>query len=652
MNVQDRPRLRISLLGPFRAEHDGAPLPISSQRAKALLALLALSPNRVVTREGAAAALWPDRDEPQARASLRQELSNLRKSLGPEAGAFLAVHRDRVELVPGAPVQFDTDWSGGLPDRLAGPLLQDVDLRSDAFEDWRRHQNAALTARFVARLEAETEAAAEAGDWPRALDLADRVAEADPLNEVAVAARMRAALASGRRPEAMRLFRDHEARVEAEYGAPPGAGLSALLETPETAPQAAGPPGRSPRLFDRPTVLLFATEATSRDPDDAILAEGMTDELRLGLSYWRWFPVIGPEAIGWKTARESDLRAVAESVGATFAVSSSVRRAGERVRVSAALTDARDGRLIWSEAFDGKLEDIFAFQEEVSRAIVARLEPHLTRAEGMRLSRASPSDLTAWQLLARAQEVERNGGEGYGTKDANLARRALFEEATAIEPDFARAWSRLGSTWQRAFLMDWEEDRVAAVQNALDCTARAIDLDPHDWEGHAFQGLSRIFGLQDFDNGVFHATESARLNPSAALARHASGCSLEWIGRFDEAIEDLEAIFRLNPNHVNRAAVLGDITTSALFSGRRDLAIDTARQLVTIAPGYYRGLQRCLATFGETGESDLAAKALGLLLEAQPDFSEQYVRDTYPFQNGEDLERFLEALRKGGWNGG
>ncbi len=642
--------LKISLLGPFEAMAEDTPVAIPSRRSRALLAMLALSPSRCVTRDGAAALLWPDRAEAQARASLRQELSTLKRALDPGSEAILAARNDRIELCPDAPVAFDVWWEGDLPPAPRGPLLEDVDLRSDPFEDWRRHQNAMILARISAALEAGIGAAAGAGDWDRAMALCDRLLEADPLNETAVAGKMRAALARGRKPEALALYRDHAERLAADLSAEPGAALRAVMAEAEGVPAAAPAPG--PGIFERPAVLLFSFETLSRDDEDRLFADGLADDLRTTLSYWRWFPVIGPEAIGWRTARDGDLREIAAEVDAAYAVSGSVRRAGERVRITAVLTDARSGRAIWSETFDGTMGDIFALQEEVSRSIVARLEPQLGRAEAERIALARPADPTGWQLVAEADEIDRKGGEGYGTRESNDAQLPLLQAAIRAQPDYARAWSRLAKVHWRRFIMGWAESREDAMAASAESSSRAIEIDPQDWEAHAYQGLVRIFGMRDYDAGRFHTLESVRLNPSATLARHGAGCALEWMGDHGEALEHLTLIFRLNPRHPNRAAVLGDITTCHMYAGRMDEAVEAARQLMAIAPGYSRGIQRCLATFGAAGQADLAAQALSLLEEAQPDFSEDYVRETYPFARPEDLETFLEALRKGGWSPG
>lgn len=429
-------------------------------------------------------------------------------------------------------------------------------------------------------------------------------------------------------------------------------GFEDWLRQQRAADDAAGseedPDPASKQLLARPAVLLCAFEALSPAPEDALFAAGLADDLRTTLCYWRWFPVIGPDAIGWKTPRQIDLRAAMDDLQAGYAITGTLRCAEGRVRISVGLTEAATGRTIWSQTFDGLPDDIFVFQEDVSRAIVAQIEPQIARAEVARIARLRPSSITPWQMLAQADDIDRKGGEGYGTPESNFSQVRLMEKALAIAPDFAPALARIGRIHFRSALLGWVADREAAFAQALDATSRALEIDPDNWEAHGYNGLTRIFGLHDYDGGRFHSFEAVRLNPSAALARHAAGCALEWCGEPEAALEHLNLIFRLNPDYQGRAAALGDITTCEMFVGNRDAAVEAARRLLAIAPGYARGLQRCVATFGYFQETALAAEALGKLRDLMPDFDEGYVRKTYPYVREDDTGILLEGFRRAG----
>ncbi len=616
--------IRLSFLGPFRAERDGTAVALPARRGRAMLAALALAPGGEISRERLAALFWPDRAEPQARASLRQELSALRRAL--DGCDALGSSAEAVALRPGRGLETDlwaflgaqADAAGALA-LWRGPLLDGVELGSEPYEAWRAAERR--------RLEAF-----------------------DPLNEAAVAARMQAAAAGGRVPEALALYAAHAERLSADLAAEPGAALSELrgrLAAATAAQAAPAAPAPAASIFKRPSVLLAGFEALSASEDDRLLALGLADELRLTLAYWRWFPVIGPEAVGWH-AGQGGLPALAREVGAAYAVTGTVRRAGPRVRVTACLLSAASGETVWSRNVDGTLEDIFAFQEVASRSIVAQLEPELAHAEAERIARARPNDLSVWQLLVQAKECERRGGEGYGTREANDEQMRLSREALALQPDFARAWSCLAHCHWRETIMGWAESREAAIEASLAASKRAIALDPADWEARAYRAIALLFGRRDFAQAELNGAEAVRLNPSAAQARHGLGCVLENLGRFEKSLEHLHAVFRLNPNHPNTAAVLGDIVTCNMFLGRHREATEAAERLIAVAPGYSRGLQRCVAALAIAGEAALAEKARRRLAEVQPDFSEAYVRETYPFAEPAHLEAMVEGLKKAG----
>lgn len=401
-------------------------------------------------------------------------------------------------------------------------------------------------------------------------------------------------------------------------------------------------------IFDRPSVLVVGFDCLGNDGRDSSLALGLAQEVRLNLSYWRWFPVIGPEALGFKTAGEIDVREKARDLGAAYALTGAVRSLGEKVRVNVTLTSVDDGNSIWSRHFDGTLENLFDFEEEVSRAIVAQIEPEISRANSQRLSQSRPTDLSAWQLLLKAGQVERRGGEGYGTPEANEEQKALLTEALKKEAGLARAWAWLAKCHWRETIMGWVPDREEALSASLDASQTALEINPTNWEARSYRALALIFGRKEFVESEFHAREAVRLNPSDASARHCLGCVLENVGKTDEALDHLEAVFRLNPNHSNTSAVMGDIVTCHMLLGNHVEAIDSAVRLIALAPNYSRGIQRAIAALAHAGEVERAGEAVARLHNLQPDFNENYVRTTYPFKDPETLELFVFCLRKAG----
>lgn len=401
-------------------------------------------------------------------------------------------------------------------------------------------------------------------------------------------------------------------------------------------------------VMDRPAVLFLPFEGLGRSEADLVLASGLCEDIRTTLACWRWFPVIGPEAV---RGEPGDIRALAESVGAALVVTGSVRRGGERARVTARLLDGETGRELWSHNFDGGLEDIFDFQEDVSRRVVSQIEPQIARASATRLLRARPKDLACWELMAQAVEAERQGGDGYGTPEANEEQRRLALQALERDPGFSDAWARLARCHIRDFLLGWAEDRAAARKASLETSSKAVETDPESAFARACRAQCMLFGDQDPLGALEHAEEAVRLNPSNVFGHIMMGCVLCYCGEPDRAYTHYETALRLNPNFPNMGVVYCDQMMCRALTGRLDEAVSLARKTMTVAPKYLRGLQRCASVLAHAGHGDEAARVLSAIEAMGGAFTEDYFRDTYPFVREEDADFLISGLRKAGWQG-
>jgi TolB-like protein/Tfp pilus assembly protein PilF len=401
-------------------------------------------------------------------------------------------------------------------------------------------------------------------------------------------------------------------------------------------------------VFHRPAVLFLPFEALSRSDDDALLASGLCEDIRTTLACWRSFPVVGPEALGGATG---DIQHLAATVDAAYAVTGSVRRAGNRARVVARLIDASSGRELWSQTFDGNLEDVFEFQDELSRRIVSQIEPEISRATAKRIAVARPRDLATWELLAKAVDAERRGGDGYGTPEANNAQREFVSEAIERDPELCEAWARLARCYFRDFLLGWAKDGRKALKKSLQASARAVEIDPGNSIAHAYRAQCLLFGNHDPQGAFEHAREAVRLNPSNVMGHYMMGCTLGYCGEPDTAYGHYEAVLRLNPAFSAKGALYCDQMMCRALAGNLDAAVLLARKTMDVAPNYLRGLQRCASVLAHAGNLEEAKGVLGRIDELGGSFSEGYVRETYPFTRSDDLEFLIDGLRKADWNG-
>ena len=668
----------VALLGGLNIENadkfDTAPL---TRKAKLVLAILCLFDEQGVARSSLAEMVWPDRSDSQSRTSLRQALSALRKALPAILHGYTIESTNDKLVLTGPPEMIDTrifqqlvvsdsrsDWilaaaryKGDLldgiqtPDRLRENLLPlQMKLRKQALD---------LCERLSADFKIAEDGKAECEE------LANRLLAADPAAEEAHRAIIRLRLGKGQFNSARKQLEICTAAVRKELGTEPEAATLQMIDEFDSdaleleiadEPQmqesrsenASSSRTRNVDLFLRPAVLFLPFEALSQSEEDALLASGLCEDIRTTLACWRSFPVIGPEALGGATG---DIQNLAAGVDATYAVTGSVRRAGNRARVTARLIDASSGQELWSQTFDGNLEDVFEFQDEISRRIVSQIEPEISHATAQRIPLRRPKDLATWELLAKAVDAERRGGDGYGTPEANDEQRVYVSQAIEQDPELCEAWARLGRCYFRDFLLGWVEDTAAALERSLEATARAVEIDPGNSIAQAFRAQSMLFGKHDPQGAFDHARDAIRLNPSNVMGHYMMGCTLVYCGDPVTAYDHYETVLRLNPAFSGKGALFCDQMMCRALVGDLDDAIQFARKTIDIAPRYLRGLQRCAAVLAHADKCEEATEILRQIDELGGAFSETYVRETYPFVRSEDLDFLVTGLRKAGWKG-
>ena len=668
----------VALLGGLNIENnDDSPTAPLTRKAKLVLALLCLFEEQGVDRPSLAELIWPDRSDGQARTSLRQALSALRKALPAILPDFTIESTNDKLVLFGPPEMADvrifqrlvtsderSDWieaaTGYRGDLLNGIEMPDR-LRDNLMPLRMKFRQQALD--LVERLSIDF-GLSENG-MVECEALANRLLGADPAAEEAHRAVMRLRLRTKQVNSARKQLELCINAVERELGTKPETATLQLIDNFDqrtgVETTAAEPPvqgsqptsvstgqSRDANLFRRPAVLFLPFEALSRSDDDILLASGLCEDIRTTLACWRSFPVIGPEALGGATG---DIQYLASSVDATYVVTGSVRRSGHRARVTARLIDASSGQELWSQTFDGNLEDVFEFQDELSRRIVSQIVPEISHATAQRITVARPKDLETWELLAKAVDAERRGGDGYGTPEANNEQRLYVGEAIERDPELCEAWARLGRCYFRDFLLGWVEDTSKALERSLEATARAVQIDPGNSIAQAFRAQSLLFGNHDAQGALEHASEAVRLNPSNVMGNYMMGCTLVYCGEPETAYDHYETVLRLNPAFSGKGALFCDQMMCRALVGDLDGAVQFARKTIDIAPKYLRGLQRCASVLAHADKREEATEILRQIDELGGSFSEAYVRETYPFVRSQDLDFLIKGLRKAGWKG-
>jgi TolB-like protein/Tfp pilus assembly protein PilF len=406
-------------------------------------------------------------------------------------------------------------------------------------------------------------------------------------------------------------------------------------------------------LLTQPAIAVFPFEDLSETADRAHFADGITQDIITALSCWRRFPVIARNSTWLSKAEHGDSAAAARELGARYFLQGSVRRAGPKIRICVQLVDASSGTQIWAHRYDRDLGNMFAVQDEITACVVQSIEPQLSRRELHRALRKHPQNLDSWDYTQRALSClygALSHLHAFAGADAAEARQ-LLHKAIDLDPASSYAHSLLALSHFHDALADWTKDPPRALTATLQAARRAVELDDDDWLSHALLGIAVLWTSRNYDRALEEVERAIALNPSAVIAYQFLGCAAVFAGRPTQAIPALETVLQLDPQYQSRSLILADLSLSRFLLGDFDGAVAAATDAVHREPENVRAHQRLVAALGHTAREAEARAALETLLHLQPDFSEAYVRATYPFQFAEHLALFNEGLRRAGWKG-
>ncbi len=397
----------------------------------------------------------------------------------------------------------------------------------------------------------------------------------------------------------------------------------------------------SPQSSDRPAIAVLPFDNMSDDREQEYFSDGITEDIITALSKLRWFFVIARNSSFVYKGKAVHIRQIAEELGVDYVVEGSVRKDGDRVRITAQLNGVATGSHIWAERYDRSLADVFGVQDEITEAIVAAIEPQLYAAENFRTRRKPPDSLDAWDLVMRALSHFWRV-----TRQDNLVAQALLDKAIAIDPNYGQALGVLAASHSFCAHMGWE-DTATALRIAEDAALVAIRSDGEDpWAHHA---LACVYMLtRRYDDSLAEYELALRLNPNFSLARGYYGLLLSYCGRWREAVEAANRALRLSPRDPC-AAIYNGIAAYAQFVGRNyDEAILLAREGIR-QRGDFVGAHRVLvAAAGMAERTDIAADALRELRRAQPNISLGWIASRMPIREDPEREHYLEAFRRAG----
>ena len=622
------PNLKLRLSGSFAAlGADGAKLDISV-RNQALLAFLIEGRRGLATRADIAALIWPDREDVQARASLRQELSGLRRVL-PDGvldtdRTTVSVTLDAIELLP--------------PDD-ARPFLDGLSLRSEPFEEWLRQARARDPAgRIGQALDAASQALAK--DPAQAASEAARALSLDPSSEPAIRLLMSAEAAQANRTAALSAYEAFQSRLADDLGAEPEAETRDLAKRIRSgAPAPASKTDQPPTTSKNPTLAVLAFDELGA-PQDDMFADGVVEEITGALSRIREFDVIARQSAFALRGQGFGHGEVASRLGADYLVEGSVRRSGDRVRIAVQLVSGAEGRTLWSERFDDRMDDLFDLQDRIAAQVAGQIAPSLRLAEIARADSRPPENRTAYELMLTALP------HFWSHRKASNSRAiALFDEALKRDPKYVPALAY--KAWAACQLPSymWSENPKADHAQALELADAAAPLAGD--HAPTLVAISAAYSMSgnDPERAQHYAERALAIDPNNAWGRMRRAYAFHYKGAQEDALREFDEAERLSPLdpfhfniHFGRGAAyrqMGDYETAI-----RELNLGMQEN-----PNVKWGYRVLVGTFALAGMHSEARDAARAFHRHYPDMTLQYMWACMPPSIRDRQSAYAAAFR-------
>jgi adenylate cyclase len=404
-------------------------------------------------------------------------------------------------------------------------------------------------------------------------------------------------------------------------------------------------PGPSLPLPDKPSIAVLPFTNMSDDPEQEFFADGIAEDLITALSRYPGLFVIARNSCFTYKGRAVDMKQVGRELGVRYALEGSVRKAGNRIRLTAQLVEAEAGNHVWAERYDRDLADIFALQDEITEAVTIAIAPAIADAERQRAMRKPPGSLDAWAAYQRGLWHFSK----YTADDNALAQR-FFQQAIDLDPTFAGGYTGLAYARTQATHVFGKQSPPEIRNSTFMLARRAVALDGNDAEAHTCFG-EQLCNRGDYEGALAEVQLALAISPNLAGAYGVLGAVLMWSGHPRKGRVALEKSIRLDPRNPSIALRLVDIAISFYLSGEYDSAVEAAKRAIRAYPDHSNTYRWLAAALGQTGRIEEAKEMLKKAITMAPASFDMFVRHRVPWHRPEDYAHHLEGLRKAGWQG-
>ena len=414
-------------------------------------------------------------------------------------------------------------------------------------------------------------------------------------------------------------------------------------ETKATSPSPASKPITADPVDppDKPSIAVLPFENLSNDPEQEYFADGVAGDIITALGRIRQFFVISRNTTFSYKGQAIDVKSVARELGVRYVLEGSVRKAGNRVRVSAQLVDGPSASQLWGDRYDRDLVDIFEVQDEITANVVSAIEPALTRAEWTRAAAKKPESLDAWDYVVRAIASIMKFSE-----EASAEAVELLERAIALDPTYARAYGhKAWLTIWRAF-QGWSRMDEALEVASAD-SARGIQLDVNEPWAHIARSFIGV-AMRDSELSISSSRKAIELNPSFAYGHSFHGASIALAGRGRDGLGEIELAMRLSPRDIWQEEFDLHYAFAQYQIANYEQAARSAEKASLPQPGHVYPHLLLMASYGQLGRAEKAQQVLVRLRTHVPAVSLAAGDIARVFVLDEDHDRLLDGLSKAG----
>jgi len=394
-------------------------------------------------------------------------------------------------------------------------------------------------------------------------------------------------------------------------------------------------------LPDKPSIAVLPFQNMSGDPEQEYFADGMVEEIITALSRVGWFFVIARNSSFAYKGKHVDVRQVGRELGVRYVLEGSIRKSGNRVRITGQLIEAANGNHVWADKFEGSLDDVFELQDRITETVVAAIEPSLQGAEIRRSSTKPTGRLDAYDLYLRALSHRHAL-----TRESLDEAIRLLERAIVLDPDYAFAKALAASTHTVRGIQSWAtaEDIVRGQQLAHEALISSQD-DPTTiaLAAHAMAWLGR-----EYDIALAAMDRAIRLNPNSAQILMLSGHLRTWVSDADSAVDHLSRAIRLNPVDPEIGYSLGGLANALLIKGDYDKALEVARRTARETPRWMGAWRSLVVASVKTERLQEAQEVVRHMLLLAPNHSISQSRRALRFRDERVCDMIVDALRKAG----